>query len=207
MKKIVIIILMCIASQPFSCGACTLNQNLILTVPSAINITGTGTNLIGTINIDSGANSGVAGQFRIQTNGNDNLYNYILQAHVKTQGNVDTNAYGLKDTTQYIVLGNNDPSFYPTTNAVNNIANATQGNNPNVIAYPVTSSVSGLLSITLKNTTAYGGYHYKVLIGRNCNGYVNQSVNPSPIANTYFYGEDKPGTYQAILIMSAFRKP
>lgn len=192
-----------------SWGASTLSQTMITTCPPAVNVTAINPSLAsGTIDPNTGNNTGLQGQFQLQTNGADSNYNYVLQATVATTGGVNTNALFVSGSTPYIIMGNNNLALMPTVAAIANIKSSpTQGGNPNSIAYPTNVGVTNLQSATLTNNATYGGYYYKILTGASQNGTAAQSVSSAPLANTYYVGEDRPGTYQAVLTFSALRLP
>lgn len=192
-----------------SWGASTLSQSMITTSPPAVNVAAINSSLAsGTITPSTGNLTPLQGQFQLQTNGLDSNYDYVLQSAVSTTGGVSSNALFVSGSTPYIILGNNNIALMPTTASIANIKSSpTQGGNPNAIAYPTNVSVSNLQSATLTNSATYGGYYFKILTGTNQNGTMSQSVSPTPLSNTYYVGEDRPGTYQAVLTMSAFRKP
>lgn len=209
-KLYIYLTLACLCAVPLQCkSATTLNQTILTTVPPAVNVAAVGGSVVsGTIDPSTGSNSGITGRFNLQTNGPDNSYDYVLQAALQSQGGVSTNAYYLSGSNPSIMLGNNSPSLYPTLAAVANVKNSpTQGGNPNVIAYPVTTTVPSGSSANFISNPTYNGYYFQILSGTNQNVAVSQSLGTAANPNTYSYLEDKPGTYQTVLTFSAFRKP
>ncbi len=191
-------------------SATTFQQTLTTTVPAAVNITAVNTALAtGTINAAGGNSSSPAASFRLQTNGADSNYTYVVQAKLLTTTNTQTNAYAQIGAQGYILLGNNSPSNYPTAAAINNITggNPTATNNANVIAYPITNALNNLSSITLTNLPAYGGLCYKVTTGNSKDGTLTQTLGSTPLLNTYSITNDRAGVYQAIVTLSANRNP
>lgn len=196
--------------MPCCYGATTFQQTIKTTVPAAVNVTTINTSAAqGTINPASGVSSSPAASFRLQTNGADTNYTYVVQSSVLTTGGTNVNAYAQIGANGYILLGNNSPTLYPTTSAVNNIKSGTPtaSNNANVIAYPLTNTLNNLASATLTNNAAYGGLCYIVKTGTSKDGTLVQTVGANPLANTYSLTNDRAGVYQAVVTFSAIRNP
>lgn len=184
-------------------------QTIVTTVPAATEITAINIPLSkGTINPETGNNSGLYADFELKTNGVDADYDYVITATLLTTGGVSVNAYSQNGGLPYILLGNNSASLYPTSAAVNNIQGGAPAapQNPNVIAYPVSTSVSGLNSATFTTVPAYGGLCFIVTTGSSQQGTASQAISTVPLANTYSYA-DSSGTYESIVTFSAYRKP
>lgn len=191
-------------------GAATFQQTITTTIPAAVNITAINTAAAqGTINPSTGNSSSPAASFRLQTNGADSKYTYVVQSTLLTSGGTSVNAYAQVGSQGYILLGNNSPSLYPTTAAVNNIKGGTPtaASNANVIAYPVTNTLSNLASATLTNNAAYGGLCYIVTTGTSKDGIIAQTLGAAPLSNTYSLTNDRAGIYQAVVTFTANRNP
>lgn len=191
-------------------GATTFQQTLTTTVPASVNVTAINTAAAtGTINASTGNSSSPSASFRLQTNGADTNYTYVVQAKLLTSGGAQTNAYAQIGGTGYILLGNNFPGNYPTTTAISNITGGTPSaaNNANVIAYPLTNTLSNLASATLTNNPTYGGLCYIVTTGSSKNGTLVQTLGAAPLSNTYSTANDRAGVYQAIVTFTANRNP
>lgn len=191
-------------------GATTFQQTLTTTVPASVNVTSINTgSATGTINATTGNSSSPSASFRLQTNGADTNYTYVVQAKLLVTGGTQQNAYAQIGGQAYILLGNNSPTHYPTPAAVMNIKGGTPvaANNANVIAYPVTNTLTNLSSATLTNNTAYGGLCYIVKTGTSKNGTLVQTVGTAPLANTYSFSNDRAGVYQATVTFTANRNP
>lgn len=191
-------------------AATTLQHTITTTVPAAVNVTAINTSAAqGTINPATGVSSSPAASFRLQTNGADTNYTYVVQASLITTGGTTTNAYAQIASQGYILLGNNAVAKYPTTTAVNDIKGGTPtaANNANVIAYPVTNTLNNLASATLTNNSTYGGLCYIVKTGTSKDGTLVQTVGSNPLANTYSISNDRAGVYQAVVTFSANRNP
>lgn len=191
-------------------AATTFQHTIITTCPPAVNVTAFNTSAAsGTINPQTGNSSSPAASFRLQTNGIDAKYTYVVQAKLLTTGGTQTNAYAQISSQGYIMLGNNSPALYPTTAAVSNITGGspTAASNANVIAYLVTNTLNNLQSATLTNNATYGGLCYIVKTGSNRNGTLVQTLSAAPRANTYSFANDKAGIYQATVTFTANRNP
>lgn len=191
-------------------GATTFQQTLKTTVPASVSVTAINTAAAtGTINAVGGNSSSPAASFRLQTNGTDTNYTYVVQAKLLTSGGAQANAYVQIGGNVYILLGNNSSAHYPTSAAVSNIKGGTPSvaNNANVIAYPITNKLTNLSSATLTNSTTYDGLCYIVKTGNSKDGSLVQTVGAAPLANTYSISNDRAGVYQAVVTFTANRNP
>ncbi len=204
-------ILFCLLITALRCySATTFQQTIRTTVPAAVNVTAINIPAAqGTINPSTGISSSPAASFNLQTNGADTNYTYVIQSSLLTTGGTSVNAYAQIAAQGYILLGNNSPAKYPTTNAVNNIKNGTPtaSNNANVIAYPINNTLNNLNSAVLTNNPTYGGLCYIVKTGTSKNGTIIQTVGSTPLSNTYSIVNDRAGIYQATITFSANRNP
>lgn len=203
-------LVLCILLMPGCFGATTFQQTLTTTVPAAVSVTAINTSASqGTIEPAAGISSSPAASFRLQTNGADSNYTYVVQSSLLTAGGTSVNAYAQIASNGYILLGNNSPALYPAAAAVNNIKSGTPSaaNNANVIAYPITNTLTNLSSAALTNNPAYGGLCYIIQTGTSRNGTLVQTVGSTPLANTYSITNDRAGVYQAVVTFSANRNP
>lgn len=205
--------LLCLAALSHTVLECNayaeFQQTIITTVPAAVAITAINTELAkGTVNPQTGSHPGLYANFELLTNGADANYDYVVTASLQTSDSGNVNAYSQNSGSSYILLGNNTPSLYPSLAAVNNIkgGSPSSAQNPNVIAYPVSTSVSGLSSATFTNNTTYGGLCFIIKTGTSQQGTVSQSISSAPLANTYSFA-DCAGTYESTVTFSAYRKP
>lgn len=206
----ILILITCLLLPNYCYCATTFQQTITTTIPAAVNITAINTSAAqGTIDAATGISSSPAASFRLQTNGTDSNYTYVVQSTLLTSGGTSVNAYAQISSQGYILLGNNSPALYPTTTAVNNIKSGTPSaaNNANVIAYPVSNTLTNLASATLTNNPTYGGLCYIVTTGTSKNGTLVQTVGSSPLANTYSLTNDRAGIYQAVVTFTANRNP
>lgn len=197
-----------ILASPKAFGLAEFQQTIQTVVPSAVDVSSINTSTAsGTINPETGISSAPYATFQIQTNGSDDKYDYILTAKVNTSDSAQVNAYSQNGATAYLLLGN--VTNLPTSSAINDIKtnSPTLANNKNVIAYPITNTLTNLSSATLTNNAAYGGLCYVIKTGSNQKGTIRQAIGTTPMSNTYSAIIDTAGTYQAVLTLSANRKP
>lgn len=208
-KNLVLIILTVICLCPRAFGATQFQQTIQTTIPGAVNISAVNpSSASGTINPSNGASSSPSVNFSLQTNGTDENYTFVVTATLSTNEGTNTNAYAQINSQPYILLGNNSPSYYPTTGAVNNVVDSNPSviQNANVIAYPLATTISNFSSATLTTNSTYGGLCYLVTIGDSQNGALTQTLGTSPLENTYSC-HDIAGIYQADVTFSAYANP
>ena len=209
LKAISVILLLNYCTISSFC-ATAYQQSLITTIPAAVNISAYNQSLSkGTINPQTGASSSPSASFNIKTNGEDCNYTYTMQAKVLTSGNGDTNAYFRNSNRDYIILGNVSGSYLPSLSAVNNIRSSAPAelNNANVIAYPITNALTNVQSANMTNNQLCQGLCYVIRMGNSQNGNIVQTLSAVPLKNTYSVANDRAGTYQAVITISATRNP
>lgn len=197
-----------ILASPSVFGLAEFQHTIQTVVPSAVNVSSINTSAAsGTINPETGISSAPYATFQIQTNGSDDKYDYVLTAKVNTSDSGNLNAYSQNGSVAYLILGN--ITNLPTTSAINDIKtnSPTLTNNKNVIAYPIINTLTNLSSATLTNNAAYGGLCYVIKTGSSQNGTIKQAIGTIPMSNTYSAIIDTAGIYQAVLTLSANRKP
>ncbi len=197
-----------ILASPKAFGYAEVPQTIQTVVPAAVDVSSINTSAAsGTINPEAGVSSAAYATFQIQTNGEDDKYDYILTAKVNTSDSANVNAYSQNGSTVYLLLGNT--ANLPTTSAINDVKtnSPTPINNKNVIAYPITNTLTNLSSATLTNNAAYGGLCYVIKTGSSQKGTIKQAIGTAPMNNTYSSITDTAGTYQAVLTLTANRKP
>lgn len=179
-------------------------------VPAAVNISVINQSLSkGSIAPQTGNSSSPSASFNIKTNGEDCNYTYTMQAKVYSSDNGDVNAYFKNSNREYIILGNISSSNIPAANSINNIKSGTPNSseNPNAIAYPITNMLTNIESASMINCNTGRGLCYSIQMGNSQNGNIRQMLGTSPLANTYSISNDRAGTYQAIITLTANRNP
>ncbi|GEM_PF-1530427 len=197
-----------ILAGPKAFGLAEFQHTIQTVVPAAVDVSSINTSAAsGTINPETGISSVPYATFQIQTNGDDDKYDYILTAKVNSSDSGNLNAYSQNGSIVYLLLGN--ITNLPTSSAINDIKtnSPTPANNKNVIAYPLTNTLTNLSSATLTNNASYGGLCYVIKTGSSQKGTIKQAIGAAPMNNTYSAVIDTAGTYQAVLTLSANRKP
>lgn len=197
-----------ILASPKAFGLAEFQHTIQTIVPPAVDVSSINTSAAsGTIDPETGISSSPYATFQIQTNGDDDKYDYILTAKVNTSDGGNLNAYSQNGSTVYLLLGN--ITNLPTSSAINDIKtnSPTLANNKNIIAYPITNTLTNLSSATLTNNATYGGLCYVIKTGSSQKGTIKQAIGTAPMSNTYSVTTDTAGTYQAVLTLSANRKP
>ena len=197
-----------ILASPKAFGLAEFQHTIQTVVPAAVDVSSINTSASsGTIDPETGISSAPFVTFQIQTNGNDDKYDYILTAKINTSDSGNLNAYSQNGSTAYLLIGN--ITKLPASSAINDIKtnSPTTVNNKNVIAYPITNTLTNLSSATLTNNATYGGLCYVIKTGSNQKGTIKQAIGTTPVNNTYSVTTDTAGTYQAVLTLSANRKP
>ena len=147
----------------------------------------------------TGVHSGLQAVFSIQTNGNDDSYDFIMTSSIPVDGG-SVSAYGNGGC---ILFANTLTS--PTAAAIED-AKTGGSNNKNVIAYPVTVSTTNPMTAEFqKNYSVYGDC-YVVKVNNGTEGTVTHIVGQTPISGTYNIGQDPAGTYQAVVTFTAVSK-
>ena len=190
--------------------ATNFQQTIVTTVPAAVNISAINQSLSkGSIAPQTGISTSPSASFNIKTNGEDCNYTYIAQAKLYTSDGGEVSAYVKNSNREYIILGNISTSNYPTLRSINNIKSGSPitSDNPNAIAYPITNNLSSIDSSTMVNNSAYGGLCYSIKMGNSQNGNIVQTLGATPLVNTYSISNDRAGTYQAIITLTANRNP
>lgn len=200
-------ILMILVS-PKAFGLAEFQHTIQTVIPAAVDVSSINSSAAtGTIDPETGISSSPYATFQIQTNGDDDKYDYILTAKINTSDSGNLNAYSQNGSIAYLLLGN--IVNLPVTSAINDIKtnSPTLTNNKNVIAYPIANTLTNLSSATLTNNAAYGGLCYVIKTGSSQKGTIKQTIGTTPMNNTYSLTTDTAGTYQAVLTISANRKP
>lgn len=159
------------------------------------------------INPENGNHSGLNASFTLQTNGSDENYIYILGSKIISSGNVEVPAYSADG--KALLFGRiGEEEYLPTTEAIEDAKNG-GSNNPNVIAYPCTITISEPMTaefqtdIDLDGETVDG---YVVKVNTASEGVLDQKISGSPVSGTYSPALDMAGTYKAVVYFTAISK-
>lgn len=162
----------------------------------------------GEINPETGTHSGLSASFNLQTNGTDDDYIFIVGSKITSYGNEEVSAYS--NDGQYLLFGRfGEEEYLPKAEAIEN-AKAGGNNNPNVIAYPISS-----MEITSPMTVQYDASQdtgenaigcYVVKVNGATEGTLRQTIGGTPLQNTYSVGQDMAGSYKAVVYFTAISK-
>ena len=205
MKKLnllttLILVMTALTSAGKAFATAGLEQTINLSVQSAVAIEKTTSKESGTVNSSTGSHEGLNASFKIQTNGLDTNYDFIVGAYITTAtGNVS--AYGSNES---ILFGNT--TVFPTMTAVDD-ARIAGTNNPNVIAYPMVFNISDPMDITFDDSkaTEEGIGCYVVKINTAQEGTLTQEIGKNPVNNTYSMA-DLAGSYKCTVYFTAISK-
>lgn len=196
--KSLILITTVLISTVKTYGYAEVEQSVTTDVQPSVAISKLASQEAGTIDPTTGASSGLNASFKLQTNGNDENYDFVVSAKINTIDG-EVSAYGQNGC---LLFGNT--IALPTSSA---IENAKMGNkkNPNVIAYPLNMSITSPMSVEFGNSPIYGD-SWIVKVNSGTEGTLTQSIGQTPINNTYSIGEDEAGTYSATVTFTAISK-
>lgn len=196
--KSLILITTVLISTVKTYGYAEVEQSVTTDVQPSVAISKLASQEAGTIDPTTGASSGLNASFKLQTNGNDENYDFVVSAKINTIDG-EVSAYGQNGC---LLFGNT--IALPTSSA---IENAKMGNkkNPNVIAYPLNMSITSPMSVEFGNSPIYGD-SWIVKVNSGTEGTLTQSIGQAPVNNTYSIGEDEAGTYSATVTFTAISK-
>ena len=175
----------------------SVEQTINLSVQPAVAIEKTTSKESGNVSAKTGVHEGLNASFKIQTNGTDDNYDFIIGSFITTAtGNVS--AFGENDTLLFA-----NTTIPPTSSAVEN-AKVAGTNNPNVIAYPIVMDITSPMVINYdpekETNEGKGCYIVKINTGRD--GVLTQTIEKNPVKNTYSMA-DEAGTYKSTVYFTA----
>ena len=182
-------------------GYAEVEQTVKMSVQPAVSIQKTVSTEIGTINARTGTHGGLNASFLVQTNGNDDDYDFIIGSKIITSDDAEVSAY---TNNGELIFGN--VTSLPTISAVNDIKQGGK-NNMNVIAYPVDMSVTNSMSVAYQSNKATdeGTGCYVVLVNDNSEGTVTQVIGTTPVTDSFSFA-DEAGVYKATVYFTAVNK-
>ena len=179
-------------------GYAEVEQSVTTEVQPSVAISKITSNEIGSIEPTTGANTGLSASFKLQTNGTDENYDFIISSKINTIDG-EVSAYGQNGC---LLFGNT--ISLPTSAAIEN-AKIGANKNPNVIAYPLNMNITNPMSVEFGNSAMYGDC-WIVKVNSATEGTLNQAIGQTPVPNTYSIGEDEAGTYSATVMFTAISK-
>ena len=193
-------------TTPQSWGATEFSQNLATRVDSVVEINLLPCSNSGSIDAKTGVLSPIQAKFELKTNSDDSDYEFMLHANIKTRDGESVNAYFGDGRMNYIILANTTNK--PDAAGISNIKNAPSNTmNKNAIAYHINTSSTGSSKAVLAISPQRGGHYYDLTKGEDQSVTFTQTISGSPYSNTYSLDTDSPGTYEALITLSANRKP
>lgn len=153
----------------------------------------------GSINPETGDHTGLRSDFLIQTNGNDDNYDFIVTSTIQANGR------------QYSAYGNNGCILFanidnePTEAAIEN-AKVAGTSNANVIAYPVLTAITSPMNVTYMSGYGTYGDCYVIKVNNTAEGTFSHTVKTSPVPNTFSQTLDTAGVYKTTVTFTAISK-
>lgn len=183
-----------------SYGYSEAEQSIQTTVQSSVAIEKTSASIeTGSVNAQTGVHTGLQSVFSVKTNGTDDDYDFIISSKINSaEGEVS--AYGNNGQILFahtLVL--------PTNSAIED-AKVGGNNNKNVIAYPVSATVTNPMEIDFHTNYGVYGDCYAVKVNSVQDGTVTHTVNTTPVSGSYSIGQDQAGTYQSVVTFTAVSK-
>lgn len=206
--KSLILVMSVLTSTVGAFGSTSVVQTLAVSAQPTVAIEKTSFVQTGEINPETGTHSGLNASFNLQTNGTDNDYIFVVGSKIIQAGNVEVSAFS--DDGQSLLFGRaNDEEYLPSAEAIQD-AKAGGSNNPNVIAYPISAmtidspmTIEFVKGLTVSEDTMDC---YQVKLNGSTEGTLNQVISGSPVPGTYKAGQDKSGSYKAVVYFTAISK-
>lgn len=193
-----ILFLAILISMAETFGYAEVEQAVNTEVQPSVAISKTISQETGSINPTTGVHTGLNANFKIQTNGTDENYDFILTSKINTMDG-EMSAYTQNGN---LIFSNNN--ILPTRTAVEDVIVGGR-DNANVIAYPLNMSITSPMTVEFGNTLN-NGECWIVKLNSGTEGSLTQVVGETPIVNSYSLGQDEAGTYNATIIFSAISK-
>lgn len=183
-------------------------QTLSVSVQPTVAIEKSTSTQVGEINPETGAHSGLNASFNLQTNGTDDDYIFIVGSKILSSDNTEVSAY--TSDGQGLLFGRvGEEEFLPTASAIQDARNG-GSNNANVIVYPISSmTIDSPMTVNFVNGLDVEGNAidcYQVKLNSGKEGTLRQTVGGSPINESYRAGQDKAGSYKAVVYFTAISK-
>jgi hypothetical protein len=153
----------------------------------------------GTVNPENGTHGGLSSIFSLQTNGTDEDYDFIVTSSITAEGG-EVSAYGQSGS---ILFGNT--SILPTASAIND-AKIGGNDNDNVIAYPVSVTITSPMTVEYSASNSVYGDCYVVKVNEGGEGTLTHTVGTSPVSGTYNMTRDSAGSYKSTVTFTAVSK-
>lgn len=183
-----------------SYGYSEAEQSMQTTVQPSVAIEKTSASIeTGSVNAQTGVHTGLQSVFSVKTNGTDDDYDFIISSKINSADG-DVSAYGNNGQILFahtLVL--------PTNSAIED-AKMGGNNNKNVIAYPVTATITEPMTVDFNSNYGVYGDCYVVKVNSAQDGTMTHTVNTTPVSGSYSIGQDQAGTYQSVVTFTAVSK-
>lgn len=152
-----------------------------------------------TIDVETGAHTGLSSIFTLETNGGDEHFDYIISSHIDAEGG-SVSGFGNGGRILFAHVANP-----PTSGAVSN-AKTGSGQSKNVFAYPTNIALQGGRTATFEADYSEYGDCYVVLDNGAETGDITFNITGTPCANTYEAGLDQAGSYKSVMVFTITSK-
>ena len=150
-------------------------------------------------NPENGTHAGMQTVYDILTNGTDSDYDITITSKIQTDSGYFS-AYGNNGT---LLFGNQ--TYLPTESDVNK-ARIRSAGNKNVIAYPVTTTITSPMTSTYYGSYGTYGPCYVIKLNNATHSTYNFMVGGTPVANTYSNTLDEAGSYKSTITFTVTPK-
>jgi hypothetical protein len=144
----------------------------------------------------------------LQTNGTDDDYIFIVGSKIVSSDNNEVSAF--TNDGQGLLFGRvGEEEFLPTEAAIQDAKNGGT-NNANVIVYPISEmSITSPMTVNFVNDLNVEGDSincYQVKLNGGMEGTLRQTIGGTPLNNSYRAGQDRAGSYKAVVYFTAISK-
>lgn len=206
--KSLILVTSVLSSTVVAFASTSVVQTLSVSAQPTVAIEKTSFVQSGQINPETGVHAGLNASFSLQTNGTDDDYIFIVGSNIIQEGNVEVSAFS--EDGQSLLFGKVDEEEYLPTAAAIQDAKTGGNNNPNVIAYPISSmTINSPMTVEFVKGLAVAESSmdcYQVKLNGGTEGTLTQVIGGSPVPGTYMAGPDKAGSYKAVVYFTAISK-
>ena len=157
-----------------------------------------------TVNVLNGVNQGVPlmSAFTLRTNGTDDDYDFIMTSSIQKDSGI-VSGYAQIGGRTVLLFGNTEN--LPTDSDIADVR-AAGNHNCNIIAYPLTISPPSPMTATYNSNYSTYGECVVVKLNGATSGTIIQTVNSSPMPNSYIVGQDTAGTYRSVVTFTVVSK-
>ena len=157
-----------------------------------------------TVNVSNGMNQGpsLMSAFTLRTNGTDDDYDFVMTAAIQKDSGM-ASGYAQIGGKTVLLFGNTEN--LPTDSDIADVR-AAGSHNCNVIAYPLTIIPPSPMTATYNSNYSTYGECIVIKLNGAKSGTLTQSVNASPMPNSYIIGQDTAGIYRSVVTFTATSK-